>query len=71
MVFKRRNGILYFSYTDKDGNGTTTQLYNQSSWNLNKYFPDNCSFGGIFNGSHQPDRFFTGTISDMRIIVEE
>ncbi len=71
MVFKRRNGIVYFSYTDKDGNGTTTQLFNQTSWTLNQYFPDNCSFGGIYNSSHNPDRFFTGTISDMRIIVEE
>lgn len=71
MVFKRRDGIVYFSYTDKDGNGTTTLLYNQTSWILNQYFADNCSFGGIYNSSHQPDRFFTGTISDMRIIVEE
>ena len=71
MVFRRRDGIVYFSYTDKDGNGTTTLLYNQTSWNLNQYFVDNCSFGGIYNSSHNPDRFFTGTISDMRIIVEE
>lgn len=71
MIFKRRDGIVYFSYTDKDGNGTTTELYNQGSWILNQYFADNCSFGGIYNSSHQPDRFFTGTISDMRIIVEE
>ena len=71
MIFRRRNGIVYFSYVDKNGNGTTTQLFNQSSWNLNPYFTDNCSLGGIYNSSHQPDRFFTGTISDMRIIVEE
>ena len=71
MVFKRRNGIVYFSYTDKDGNGSTTQLYDQSSWTLTQYFVDNCSFGGIYNSSHQPDRFFTGTLSNMRILLED
>ncbi len=58
-------------------NGLSTSsvstLYDQNfGWYLGTdYFPDNCSFGGIYNNLHQPDRFFKGTLSDMRIILED
>lgn len=43
----------------------------QSSWNLNQSFATNVAFGGYFDGSNQPGRFFKGTLADMIILMEE
>lgn len=71
FVIKRVNKVVTLSYS-YEGHATSTHtLYNQDSWTLTQYFTDNVSFGGIYNSSHQPDRFFNGTLSDIIILVKE
>ena len=71
FIFKRTNGVhtMQFSY------GTyTSQVYtmfDQNSWTLNQAFATNVAFGGYFDGSNQPGRFFKGTLSDMIILMDD
>ncbi len=60
---------IEYKYGEYDSGEVTT--INQSSWSLNQSFTSNVSFGGYFDGSNQPGRFFKGTLADMIIIMEE
>ena len=71
MVFKREDKIVYFSYSYSGFQSQVYTLYEQSSWELTQYFTDNVSFGGIYNSTHTPDRFFKGTLSDMIILIDD
>ena len=46
-------------------------MYSQNSWNLNQAFATNVAFGGYFDGSNQPGRFFKGTLADMIILMDD
>jgi len=71
FVIKRKDKVVTLSYSYEGYQSRVYTLYNQEDWTLNKYFEDNVSFGGIYNSTHQPDRFFNGTLSDMLILVDE
>ncbi len=72
FVYNRVNGVITMQY--KYGN-TTSQLYtmiNQNTgWTLNQSFATNVAFGGYFDGSNQPGRFFKGVLSDIIILMED
>ncbi len=71
FTFKRKNGIVTLQYTYSGFDSGVLTLYNQSSWQLNQYFVDNISFGGIYNKTHTPDRFLRGQLKDIIILVDE
>lgn len=60
---------IEYKYNNYDSGERTT--INQSSWSLNQPFATNVAFGGYFDGSNQPGRFFKGTLADISIIMEE
>ena len=60
---------IEYKYNNYDSGERTT--INQSSWSLNQPFATNVAFGGYFDGSNQPGRFFKGTLADMIILMEE
>lgn len=60
---------IEYKYNNYDSGERTT--INQSSWPLNQPFATNVAFGGYFDGSNQPGRFFKGTLADISIIMEE
>ena len=60
---------IEYKYNGFDSGEETT--IKQSSWNLNQSFATNVAFGGYFDGSNQPGRFFKGTLADMIILMEE
>ncbi|MBQ3307502.1 MAG: InlB B-repeat-containing protein [Bacilli bacterium] len=60
---------IEYKYNNYDSGEITT--INQSSWSLNQPFATNVAFGGYFDGSNQPGRFFKGTLADISIIMEE
>ena len=71
FVIKRIKGVVTISYSYNGYESGEQVMYNQSNWTLNQYFTDNVTFGGIYNDTHTPDRFFKGTTSDMQILLEE
>lgn len=71
IIFRRVDKVVSVTYNYSGYTKTETVLYNQSNWTLNQYFVDNISFGGNYNSSHQPDRFFYGTLSNMRVLIED
>ena len=60
---------IEYKYNNYDSGERTT--INQRSWSLNQPFATNVAFGGYFDGSNQPGRFFKGTLADISIIMEE
>ena len=71
FTIERKNKIVTFSYTYANYQSEVKTLYNQDDWTLTQYFPDNLSFGGIYNNNHQPDRFFNGVLTDIIILIDE
>ena len=71
FVFKRTNGVVTIQYTYSGYDSGVITLFDQSTWQLDTYFPDNLSFGGIYNSSHNPDRFFIGKLSDMYVLLDD
>ena len=71
FVYKRTNGVVTLQYSYTGFTSEVYTLFDQSSWTLNKPFSTNVAFGGYFDGSNQPGRFFKGTLADMIIIMEE
>ena len=72
IIIRRKNKQVSVQYIDKNGNESgIIDMYNQNSWALDNYFTDNVSFGGIYNSTHNPDRFFTGKVSDMYILIDD
>ena len=76
FIFRRKSDdnnqkiiTIEYKYNGYDSVEKTT--IKQSSWNLNQSFATNVAFGGYFNGSNQPGRFFKGTLADMIILMEE
>ena len=70
FVFKRRDGVVTVMYSYAGYQSNEITLFDQSSWTLNQYFPDNLTFGGIYNSSHNPDRFFKGTLENISVLIE-
>ena len=70
FVYRRvgNNITMEYSY---GGNTYRENLFNQTSWTLNQDFATNVAFGGYFNSSNQPGRFFKGTLADIIIIIDE
>ena len=71
MVIKRVNGVVTFSYSYQGYESQETTMFNQASWTLDRYFADNLSFGGIYDSTHNRDRFFKGTLADMIVLVDD
>ena len=46
-------------------------MINQSSLTLNQPFATNVAFGGFFDSTNTPGRFFKGTLADMIIIMDD
>lgn len=69
FTIRRRNGVVTLSYNYEGYENNNQVLYDQANWTLDKYYQDNASFGGIYNENHQPDRFFTGKLSNMLILL--
>ena len=66
FVLKREAGIVTYS---TDG-GETFTLLNDFT-NFNKYFLYNATFGGEYDSSQNPYRYFKGTLSNMTIELKE
>ncbi len=67
--FHRRNGVITSTYSYNDGANThTVTLINQSNWSLESNCNSNITIGArVINGV--ADRFFTGTLADIDIVV--
>lgn len=65
VLLKRRNGILYVSFND----GEEEQLIDMTS--LSKTFNVPLVFGCSLNSSGNPQRYFTGTLSNMNVKLYE
>ena len=71
IIFKRQGDDITVRYKYGNTDSGDLALYNQTSWTLNQYFPDNVTFGSNYNDQHNPDRFFKGTLSNMYILIED
>ena len=71
FVYKRVNGVVSVQYSYSGFDSGEVVMFDQVSWQLDVYFPDNISFGGIYNSTHDPDRFFIGKTSDMYILIDD
>ena len=65
VIIKRTNNILYVSIND----GTEQQIIDFSTIKQPFYAPT--SIGASLNGNLQPQRYFTGTLSNVRITVNQ
>lgn len=67
--FHRRNGVVTSTYSYNDGANThTITLYNQGDWSLESNCGSTVTIGAIVKNG-VPDRFFTGTLADIDIVV--
>ena len=66
VIFKRENGIVYYSYDEGD---TFTPTVNFS--NFTAYFDIPATFGGGLDANQNPWRYFIGTLSDMSVEIIE
>ena len=67
--FHRRGGVVTSTYSYNDGANThTITLYDQSEWLLESNCNSNITIGAIVKNG-VPDRFFTGTLADIDIVV--
>ena len=71
IIFRRIDGVVKVRYKYNGIESPEEDLYDQDSWTLTQYFTDNVVFGSNYDDTHNPSRFFKGTISDMYIAVEE
>ena len=71
FVYKRTNKVVTMQYSYSGFTSEVYTLMNQTSWNLNQPFATNVAFGGYFDSSNTPGRFFKGTLSDMIILIAE
>lgn len=69
--FHRRNGVVTSTYSYNDGANThTITLYDQKNWSLESNNNENITIGArVANGV--ADRFFTGTLANIDIVVYE
>ena len=67
--FHRRNGVVTSTYSYNDGANThTITLYDQKTWSLESNNNENITLGArVMNGV--ADRFFTGTLANIDIVV--
>ena len=65
VIIKRTNNILYVNIND----GTEQQIIDFSTIKQPFYAPT--SIGASLNGNLQPQRYFTGTLSNVRITVNQ
>ena len=71
FIYKRHNGVITMQYSYEGFTSQEYTLITQSNWNLNQPFVTNVAFGGYFDGTNTPGRFFKGTLSDMIIIMDD
>ena len=71
FIYKRVNGVVTMQYSYEGFTSQVYTLFDQSSWTLNQPFATNVAFGGYFDSSNQPGRFFKGTLADMIILMDD
>ena len=65
VSIKRTNKILYIAFND----GEYSQILNMTQ--LIKTFDVPLTFGASLNGSGSPQRYFEGTLKNMKVVVQE
>lgn len=65
VSLKRTNKILYIAFND----GEYSQILNMTQ--LIKTFDVPLTFGASLNGSGNPQRYFKGTLKNMKVVVQE
>ena len=65
VSIKRTNKILYIAFND----GEYSQILNMTQ--LIKTFDVPLTFGASLNGSGNPQRYFKGTLKNMKVVVQE
>ena len=72
FVYKRVNGVVTMQYTYGNTTSQVNTLIDQNNgWTLNQSFANNIAFGGYFDSSNQPGRFFKGTLRDIIVLVDD
>ena len=71
FIYRRKNGVVTVQYSYEGFISQEYTVVDQDSWTLNRPFSTNVAFGGYFDGSNQPGRFFKGTLSDMIILMDD
>ncbi len=71
FVYKRTNGVITMQYSYSGYTSIVHTLIDQSSWTLNQPFATNVAFGGYFDSTNTPGRFFKGTLADMIILIDD
>ncbi len=71
FIYKRKNGVITYEYSYTGYTSTPYTVVNQGAWTLNQPFATNVAFGGYFDGTNTPGRFFKGTLSDMIILMDD
>ena len=71
IIIRRINKVVTAEYKYQGFESGEVSMYDQTKWTLDQYFADNITFGGIYDSTHQPDRFFKGTLSDMVILIKD
>ena len=71
FVYRRKNGVITMQYSYSGFVSQELTIITQSNWTLNQPFATNVAFGGYFDGTNTPGRFFKGTLSDMIILMDD
>ena len=71
FIYRRRDRVVTLQYKYNNFDSGILSMYDQRNWTLNQNATDNASFCGIYNDTHTKDRFFNGTISNMRILIDD
>ena len=81
VIYRRRDRVVTIQYKYANFDSGIIEMYNQRNWTLNQYATTNATFGGIYKPMADPDdpdtlvptpfRFFNGTLSDIRILIDD
>ena len=71
FIYKRKNGVITYEYSYTGYTSTPYTVVDQGAWTLNQPFATNVAFGGFFDGTNTPGRFFKGTLADMIILMDD
>ena len=71
FIYRRKNGVITLQYSYAGFTSQEITIITQSNWTLNQPFATNVAFGGYFDGTNTPGRFFKGQLSDMIILMDD
>ena len=71
FIYRRKNNEITLQYSYENFTSQELTLFNQTSWTLNMPFSTNIAFGGYFDGTNQPGRFFKGTLADLIVLMDD